>query len=115
MVEDIQAMLMEDIIWAKKGHHVEEGELVLVNQCRGRERARQEVEGWGWSPRMEALESLQSQPSMDREYSHLRWGEQEGGQATEQLWGRVAGLHPQTGCRVSPVTPGHATRDDRVE
>ena len=64
---------------------------------------------------MEALESLQCQPSLDRQHPHLCWREQEGGQATEQLGGRVAGLYPQAGCRVAPVVPGHATRDHRVE
>ena len=40
MVEDIEAMLVEDVTWAKEGHHVEEGELVPMDQCRGREGAR---------------------------------------------------------------------------
>ena len=83
MVEDIQAMLIEDIIWAKKGHHVEEGELVLMNQCRGGERAREEVEGWGWSPRMEALESLEGSTAMEREDFQFTRGEAECGQSTE--------------------------------
>ena len=50
MVEDMEAVLVEDVGWAKEGHHVEECVLVLMYQCRGRERARQEVKGWGWSP-----------------------------------------------------------------
>ena len=43
VVEDMKAVLVEDVGWAKEGHHVEECVLVLMYQCRGRERARQEV------------------------------------------------------------------------
>ena len=39
----MKAVLVEDVGWAKEGHHVEECVLVLMYQCRGRERARQEV------------------------------------------------------------------------
>ena len=39
MVEDIEAMLVENVAWTKEGHHVEEGELVLMDQCRCREGA----------------------------------------------------------------------------
>ena len=49
MVKDINPMLVEDVGWAKECYHVEEGILVLVDQGRGREGTRQEVEGWGWS------------------------------------------------------------------
>ena len=67
-------------LMCKTGHpNVEECVLVLMYQCRGRERARQEVKGWGWSPGVETLESLQSQPSVDRKNFHLRRGEKERG------------------------------------
>ena len=115
VVEGIQAMLEEDVGWTKEGHHVEEGELVLVDQCRGRERARKEVQGWGWSLGVETLESLQGQPPVDREHIHLCRGEQEGGQTTEKLGGRVAGLYPEACCRITSVVPGHPTRNDGVE
>ena len=41
---------------------MEEGKLVFVDQGRGREGSRQEMEGWGRSTGVEALESLQGQP-----------------------------------------------------
>ena len=115
MVENKEAMSIEDVGWTKEGHHVEECELVFMNQCRGRERTRQEMEGWSWGPGMETLESLQSQSSVHRKNFHFSRGEEEGGQATKEFWGREAGLHPEAGCRVSPVTPSHTTRYDRVE
>ena len=49
LVKDINPMLVEDVSWAKECYHVEEGILVLVDQSRGREGSRQEVEGWGRS------------------------------------------------------------------
>jgi hypothetical protein len=52
---------------------------------------------------------------VQRQNFHICRGEQKRGQTTEQLGCRVAGLHPQTCCRVSPVTPGHPTRYDRVQ
>ena len=43
MMENMYPVLEEDTIWAKERHHVEEGELVLVDQGRGGEGARQEM------------------------------------------------------------------------
>ena len=43
MMEDVQAMLVEDVGGAKECYHVEEGELVFVDQSWGREGARKEV------------------------------------------------------------------------
>ena len=79
MVEDIKAMLVEDVGRAEEGHHVEERVLVLMYQCRGRKRARQEMKGWGWSSGVETLESLQSQPPVNRKNFHLRRREKERG------------------------------------
>ena len=64
MVEDMQSMLEEDVARTQECYHVEEGVLVLVKQGRGREGAREEVQGWGWSVRVETLESLECQPSL---------------------------------------------------
>ena len=84
-MEDIISMLEEDVARAQESYHMEEGELVLVKKSRCRERARQEVEGWGWGVGVETLESLECQSSLHRQHPHLCWGEQERGQATEQL------------------------------
>jgi len=43
VVEDVEAMLVEDVGGAKECYHVEEGELVFVDQSWGREGARKEV------------------------------------------------------------------------
>ena len=32
-----------------------------------------------------------------------------------ETWGAVEGLHPEVGCRVAPVAPGHAAGEDGVE
>ena len=45
---------------------MEEGILVDVDQCWGREGAREEVEGRGRGAGVKALESLESQPSVHR-------------------------------------------------
>ena len=43
MMENMYTVLVENIVWSKERHHVEEGELVLVDQGRGGEGARQEM------------------------------------------------------------------------
>ena len=63
-MEDVDTVLVEDVGGPQHGDLVEEGKLVFVDQVRGREGARQEVEGWSRSAGVEALESLQSQSSM---------------------------------------------------
>ena len=52
---------------------------------------------------------------MNRKHFHFCRGEQERGQATEKLGGRIAGLHPQASCRVPSMAPGHPTGYDGVE
>ena len=49
VVKDINAMLVEDVSRAQDCNHAEEGKLVFVDQGRGREGSRQEMEGWGRS------------------------------------------------------------------
>ena len=71
MVKDVQPMLVEDVRGAEECNHVEEGELVFVDQCWGREGAGKEVQSWGRSGGVEALEPLKCQPSMDRQHFHL--------------------------------------------
>ena len=88
---------------------MEEGKLVLVDQGRGRERSGQEMKGWSRSTEVEALESLQGQPPVYCQNFHISLGEKERCQATKQFGGRVAGLHPQACCWVSPVIPSHPT------
>ena len=55
IVEDINPMLVEDVGWTEQSNHVEEGELVLVDQGRCRERSRQEMQGWSRGAGVEAL------------------------------------------------------------
>ena len=43
VVEDVEAMLVEDVGGAKECYHVEEGKLVFVDQSWGGEGARKEV------------------------------------------------------------------------
>ena len=43
MVEDVNSMLVEDVRWAQHSNHVEEGELVLVDQGRCGEGPRQKM------------------------------------------------------------------------
>ena len=42
-MEDVNPMLIEDVGWAQYSNHVEEGELVLVDQGRCREGTRQKM------------------------------------------------------------------------
>ena len=115
MVEDMHPMPVEDVFRSQEGHHMEEGELVPVNQGRRREGSRQEVKSRGRGAGVESLQPLKGLPSVDRKYLHLRWGEQEGGETTEHLGGGVASLHSKTCCRVPPVVSGHPARYHRVE
>ena len=83
VMENVNTVLVEDITRSQECHHVEEGELVLVDHCRGREGAGQEMECWGRSAGVETLEPLEGMPPLDSQYSHISRGEQEGGKATE--------------------------------
>ena len=51
-------MLVENVGGPQGGDHVEESELMLMDQCTYRDGSRKKVEGWGWSAGVEALESL---------------------------------------------------------
>ena len=57
---------------------MKEGILVFVEQGRRREGAGEEVEGWGWGARMEALESLQCQSSVHCKHLHVGRREKKG-------------------------------------
>ena len=76
-------MPIEDVVRSQEGHHMEEGELVLVYQGGSREGPGQKMKSRGRSAGVETLEPLKGLPSLDRENSHIRRGEQEGRQATE--------------------------------
>ena len=52
---NIKSMLIKDVGWTKQSNHVEEGELVLVDKGRCRERSRQEMQGWSRGAGVEAL------------------------------------------------------------
>ena len=65
VVKNMYPMLEEDVARAQECYHVEESILVLVKQGWGREGAREEVQGWGRGAGVEALESLECQPSVD--------------------------------------------------
>ena len=43
MVEDVNSMLVEDVVLTKQGHHVQQSELVLVEESWSWERAREKV------------------------------------------------------------------------
>ena len=58
IVEGINPMLIENVGWTEQSNHVEEGELVLVDQGRCREGSRQEMQGWSRGAGVEALKSL---------------------------------------------------------
>ena len=47
VMENINPVLVEDITRTQECNHVEKGELMLVDHCRGREGAGQEMECWG--------------------------------------------------------------------
>ena len=76
VMEYMYPVLIEDVTRSQECHHVEEGELVLVDQCRGREGARQEMECRGRSAGVETLEPLQGLPPVDRQNTNIRGGEQ---------------------------------------
>ena len=63
---------------------------MFMQEGLGREGAREEVEGWGWSLRMEALESLKCSSSVHSEDFKLGWREEEGRQAAEKFRCRIA-------------------------
>ena len=52
--------------------------MVFMQEGLGREGAREEVEGWGWSLRMEALESLKCLSPVYSKHFKLCWREEEG-------------------------------------
>ena len=108
-------MLVEGVVWSKQAHHVEQGELVLMEQSRGWERAREQVYSWGWGTGMEALKLLEGGTTVEGENIKFTGCQAEGGQTTEQLGSRIGGLNPQTGSRITPVVSGHPTGDDTVE
>ena len=60
VVQHIHPMLIEGVVWSKQAHHVEQCELVLMEQSQGWERAREQVYSWGWGAGMESLKSLES-------------------------------------------------------
>ena len=64
VVEDVHPMPVEDVFRSQEGHHVEEGELVPVNQGRRRERSRQEVKSRGRSAGVESLQLILSLPTV---------------------------------------------------
>ena len=59
MVQHIDSMLVEGVVSSKQGHHVEHGELVLVEESGSWERAREEMYSRGRGTWMKALESLE--------------------------------------------------------
>ena len=74
---------------------MEKGELVSMKEGWGREGARKEVEGRGWSVGVEALESLKGKSSLHCQDLQLCRGKEKRGQAAEQLRSTVAGLNSQ--------------------
>ena len=59
MVQHIHGMLVEGVVRPMHGHHVQQSELVLVEQSWSWERAREKVYSWGWGAGMKALETLE--------------------------------------------------------
>ena len=59
MVEDVNSMLVEDVVLTKQGHHVQQSELVCMEQSWCWERAREKVYSWGRGTGMKVLESLE--------------------------------------------------------
>jgi hypothetical protein len=114
-VEHVDSMLVEGVVWPKQGHHVQQSELVLVEQSWGWQGAREKVYGWGWGVRMKALESLEGGTAVKGEKFQFTGCEAESGQTTEQPRCRIAGLNPQAGSRITPVVSCHPTGDDTVE
>ena len=55
VVEDIKSVLIKGVGCTEQSNHVEEGELVLVDQGRCRERSRQKMQSWSRSAGVEAL------------------------------------------------------------
>ena len=68
MVQHIDSMLVESVVRPKHGHHVQQSELVLVEQSWCWERAREKVYSWGWCVGMKALESLEGGTAVEGEY-----------------------------------------------
>ena len=48
MVQHIYRMLVEGVVGPKQGHHVQQSELVLVEESWSWERAREKVYSWSW-------------------------------------------------------------------
>ena len=55
----VNTMLVKNVRWSQQGDHVEEGILVDMDQCWGREGSRQEVESRGRGAGVETLDSLE--------------------------------------------------------
>ena len=58
-MQHIDSMLIEGVVSPKQGHHVEQSELVLVEEGWSWERAREEMYSRGRGTWMKALESLE--------------------------------------------------------
>ena len=114
-MQHIHGMLVEGVARPKHSHHVEQSELVLVEQSWCWEGARQKMNSWGWGVGMKALESLEGVTAVKGKDFQITGCEAECSQATEQLGCRVGGLNPQAGSRVTPVVSGHPTGDDTVK
>ena len=52
-------MLVENVAWPQQCNHVQEGELMFVEEGDGWERAREEMEGRSRCPGVESLQSLE--------------------------------------------------------
>ena len=66
MMQHIDCMLVEGVVWSQQGHHGQQGELVLVEECWGWERAGEQMYSWGWGSGVESLESLESGTAVER-------------------------------------------------
>ena len=71
MVKHIHSMLVEGVVRPNHGHHVQQSEMVLVEQSWSWERAREKVYSWGWGAGMEALNPLEGGTLVEGENLYL--------------------------------------------
>ena len=55
----MKPVFVEDVRWSQQGNHVEEGVLVDMDKCWGREGSRKEMKSRSRGAGMETLESLE--------------------------------------------------------
>ena len=73
VLQHIHGMLVEGVVRPMHGYHMQQSELVLVEQSWSWERTREKVYSWGWGVGMQALKSLEGATAVKGENLQVHW------------------------------------------